>query len=121
MAFALADSTEENIDQTEEDSIDSNEPEELIEDEEIIDEPIELTKDMIYHITVGSFGDRSNAQALVEKMKSEGLPNARILKTGGTMAKVVAGSYPSEKAAEQDMEKAKKYNSEAYVIKVREQ
>ena len=122
MAFAITDSTDDNVDETlEEDTTSVSDSEEYIEEEEIDEEPIELTKDMIYHITVGSFGDRSNAQALVEKMKNDGLTNARILKTSGSMAKVVAGSYSSEKAAEQDMEKAKKYNTEAYVIKVREQ
>lgn len=121
MAFVLSDSTEEEILDEEEDTATTDKEEieeELIEEE--IEEPVQISKDKVYHITVGSFSDRSNAQALVEKMKKEGLPGARILNTGGSMAKVVAGSYATKEAAEKDIEKATKYNAEAYVIKVRE-
>lgn len=120
MAFVLSDSTEEEFIEEEEDTTTTDNEEieeEIIEEEE---EPVQISKDKVYHITVGSFSDRSNAQALVEKMKKEGLPGARILNTGGSMAKVVAGSYATKEDAEKDVEKATKYNPEAYVIKVRE-
>lgn len=107
-------------------NVEAEEEEEIIEDiveekeepkEEVIkSEPVVVSNDLKYHIMVGAFSDRSNAEGLVKKMQDAGLSNARIL-PGGGLAKVVAGSYATKADASAQLSKAREFNDGAYVMK----
>lgn len=86
------------------------------ENEIVNNDPIEVSSELKYHITVGAFSNKKNAEKLVSKMRSAGLENARIL-PGGGLAKVVAGSYLSKQEAKVDLNKAREFNEGAYIIK----
>lgn len=115
----LVDDTLENMEEVIDDNVTVQDQIEIQdEDVEVLPkvEP-EVSNDLKYHISVGAFSSRENAEALVEKMRANGLPNARILPGSASLSKVVAGSYATRDEAKADVEKAQEYNSEAYVIK----
>lgn len=81
-----------------------------------VEESVNASSDLKYHISVGAFSDRSNAEKLVSKLQEAGFSNARIL-PGRGLAQVVAGSYSSREDANTNLSKAKEFSGSAYVIK----
>ncbi len=107
---------EEDESNSEEETKDDIEEETEQQEEEIIMDETPLSSDLNYHILVGAFGNKSNAEGLVDKLKEAGFSNARIL-PGGGLSKVVAGSWSSRSEAKEYLDKAQEFNDGAYVMK----
>lgn len=123
----ITDTTENTEDTTslEEDIV--NIEDELLEEEPIIQEeevvieetPVEVNKELIYHVIVGAFGDENNAIGLVEKLKKEGFSTAKLAGKYGKLTKVAASSHATKQEAENAVEKAKSINEDAFVEKIK--
>lgn len=123
----IADTTENTEDTTsfEEDIV--NIEDELLEEEPVIKEeeveveeeiPIEVNKELIYHVIVGAFGDENNATNLVKELKEKGFSTAKLAGKYGKLTKVAASSHATKQEALDAVEKAKSVNEDAFVEKI---
>jgi hypothetical protein len=69
-----------------------------------------------HHLIAGSFSNKSNAEGLVEDLKSKGL-NARILGKFGDLHFVAAESYNSSEEAQTDLSRVRQQTSGAWIFK----
>lgn len=69
-----------------------------------------------HHLIAGSFSEKSNAEGLVQELKSKGL-DARILGQFGGLHFVAAASYNSAKEASKDIDRIRQHASGAWIYK----
>lgn len=79
-------------------------------------QPVVTASNGTHHLIAGSFSDKSNAEGLVEELKSKGM-NARILGQFGGLHFVAAESYNSLKEAKADLDRVRGNASGAWIFK----
>ncbi|GEM_PF-630913 len=108
-------------------------PEPVVAEEEVIDEPdpekaepdvVETPKEpepgrTVYHIVVGSFAEKHNAEIMVDDLHRKGAEKASIFEqTPGGLHRVSYGFYYSMNEAERDLQSVKEsVNRDAWILK----
>ena len=90
-------------------------PEELVPDETPVPTPVEIQPNSMNFI-VGCFGNKTNADNLVEKLKSEGL-NAFIVDVQGGLHRVSAGAAISNESISDIRSKSQELGFSGWILK----
>lgn len=90
-------------------------PDEIIPDEVPVSEPVVLQPNSMNYI-VGCFGNKTNAENLVEKLKSEGL-NAFIFDMKGGLHRVSAGAAISNESINDIRSKSQNLGFSGWILK----
>ena len=115
----------EDVSSVEEEAAEMDPEVEVVEEVEIVEEiiveeeAVATTLGGKYNIVVGSFSDKGNAEKLVEKLKSDGYSNAKILPKTGSLTAVSIANFDSRSDAKSTLKEIKGKGYSGWIKKIK--
>lgn len=79
-------------------------------------QPKAINSDLVYHVVVGSFTQKANAEELLQRLKNEGQSGRLVSRYNGEYTAVIVASFATIHEAYNHLSDAKKYADQPWVI-----